>query len=65
MFFEEAEQLYLAAEPPDSGDSPGDIDRLQRRDRETWLQRIAELTLQGDSGRASQLMQAFNDRFDE
>jgi len=35
-----------------------EIGRLQGRDRATWLQRIAELSLQGETERARQLIDA-------
>jgi hypothetical protein len=40
-----------------------DLDRLKARDRETWLQRIAELTLRGETARAASLIVKFNLRF--
>jgi len=47
------------------GDHGNDAQRLRGRDRDTWLQRIAELILQGDLQSAERLIAAFRREFDE
>jgi hypothetical protein len=64
-----AEQRFEAEvrRPPDPAlpySGANDLYRLRGRDRQTWLQRIAELTLQGETTMASYLLAAFTRKFE-
>ena len=66
LLFKDTAEPMVGAEASEDlfGDRTSiDVARLQGRDRETWLQRIAELTLQGETGRAEGLLATFNRRF--